>query len=155
MPNILIVYFSHGGNTRKMAEAISHSARQGGCSVGLKKVEDATLDDLRSADGVLLGAPCYFGCMANPMKLFIDESIALFGKGELEGKPAGAFASTGGIGGGGELTILSMLHGLLIHGMVVRGPAQGRPTSAPWPSVNQTKGSWTNARPMGLSSPPW
>ena len=87
MPNILIVYFSHGGNTRKMAEAISHSARQGGCSVGLKKVEDATLDDLRSADGVLLGAPCYFGCMANPMKLFIDESIALFGKGELEGKP--------------------------------------------------------------------
>ena len=125
MPNILIVYFSHGGNTRKMAEAISHSVRQGGCSVSLKKVEEATLDDLRAADGVLLGAPCYFGCMANPMKLFIDESIALFGKGELEGKPAGAFASTGGIGGGGELTILSMLHGLLIHGMVVRGLRKG------------------------------
>lgn len=125
MPKVLIVYFSHGGNTRKMAEALSASVQGGGCSVTLKKVAEATLDDLRSADGVLLGAPCYFGGMANPMKQFIDESIALFGKGELTGKAAGAFASTGGIGGGGELTILSMLHGLLIHGMVVQGLRKG------------------------------
>ncbi|MBU4566702.1 MAG: NAD(P)H-dependent oxidoreductase [Desulfarculus sp.] len=125
MPNVLIVYFSHGGNTRKMAEALAASVKAGGCEVSLKKVENATNDDLRAADGVLLGAPCYFGSMANPMKKFIDESIALFGKGELEGKPAGAFASTGGIGGGGELTLLSMLQGLLIHGMVVRGLRKG------------------------------
>lgn len=125
MPKVLIAYFSHGGNTRKMAEALAASITEGGCEVDLKKVDVATLEDLRRADGVLLGAPCYFGCMANPMKKFIDESIALFGKGELVGKPAGAFASTGGIGGGGELTILSMLHGLLIHGMVVQGLRKG------------------------------
>jgi NAD(P)H dehydrogenase (quinone) len=125
MPKVLIVYFSHGGNTRKMAEVLSASVKDSGCEVSLKKVEEATLEDLRRTDGVLLGAPCYFGCVANPMKRFIDESIVLFGKGELEGKAAGAFASTGGIGGGGELTLLSMLHGLLIHGMVVQGLRKG------------------------------
>ncbi len=125
MPKVLIVYFSHGGNTRKMAEALSASVQEGGCEVSLKKVADATLEDLRRADGVLLGAPCYFGDMAAPLKQFIDESIVLFGKGELAGKAAGAFASTGGIGGGGELTLLSMLHGLLIHGMVVQGLRKG------------------------------
>ncbi|MBU1156162.1 MAG: NAD(P)H-dependent oxidoreductase [Proteobacteria bacterium] len=125
MPKVLIVYFSHGGNTRKMAEALAASVKAGGCEVSLKKVAEATNDDLRAADGVLLGAPCYFGSMANPMKKFIDDSIPLFGKGELAGKAAGAFASTGGIGGGGEPTILSMLHGLLIHGMVVQGLRKG------------------------------
>lgn len=125
MPNVLIVYFSHGGNTRKMAEALSASVQEDGCQVTLKKVNEATLDDLRAADGLLLGSPCYFGDMAAPIKQFIDESIQLFGKGELVGKAAGAFASTGGIGGGGELTILSMLHGLLIHGMVVQGLRKG------------------------------
>lgn len=125
MAKVLIAYFSHGGNTRKMADALAESIKAGGCEVSLKKLSEATVDDLRGADGVLLGSPCYFGCMAAEMKKFIDESIALFGKGELVGKPAGVFASTGGIGGGGELTLLSMLQGLLIHGMVVQGSRKG------------------------------
>jgi len=125
MAKVLIAYFSHGGNTRKMAEALAATLEQAGCEVNLKKIPEATLDDLRAADGVLLGSPCYFGCMSAPVKTFIDESIALFGKGELVGKPAGVFASTGGIGGGGEMTLLSMIHGLLIHGMVVQGIKKG------------------------------
>jgi len=125
MAKVLIAYFSHGGNTRKMAEALAAAVEQAGCEASLKKIADTTLDDLRDADGLLVGSPCYFGCMAGQVKSFIDESIALFGKGELVGKPGGAFASTGGIGGGGELTILSMLQGLLIHGMVVQGSKSG------------------------------
>jgi NAD(P)H dehydrogenase (quinone) len=125
MPKVLIVYFSHGGNTRKMAEALAQSISQAGCQTQIKKVAETTLDDLRGADGLLLGSPCYFGGMAAPVKQFLDDSIPLFGKGELAGKAAGAFASTGGIGGGGELTILAMLGGLLIHGMVVQGLRKG------------------------------
>ena len=125
MPKVLIAYFSHGGNTRKMAEALAGSVEQGGCEVELKKISETQMDDLRAADGVLLGTPCYFGCMAAEVKSFIDESIKLFGKGELVGKPGGVFASTGGIGGGGEMALLSMLQGLLIHGMVVQGIKSG------------------------------
>ncbi len=125
MPKVLITYFTHGGNTRKMAEALAQAISQAGCQAQTKKISETTLDDLRGADGILLGSPCYFGSMAAQVKQFLDESIALFGKGELVGKPAGAFASTGGIGGGGELTIMAMLSGLLIHGMVVQGLRKG------------------------------
>ncbi|RJX28135.1 MAG: flavodoxin family protein [Desulfarculus sp.] len=125
MPKVLIVYFSHGGNTRRMAEALAQSVQAAGCEVSLQKVAQTSLDDLKAADGVLLGSPCYFGCMAAPMKAFIDESIKLFGKGELEGKPGGAFVSTGGIGGCGELALLSLNAALLIHGMVVQGLRSG------------------------------
>ena len=125
MPKVLIAYFSHGGNVRKMAQALAQAVEQGGCQVSLKKISETSNDDLQAADGVLLGSPCYFGNMAAPVKQFLDESIPLFGQSALEGKAAGAFASTGGIGGGGELTILALLAGLLIHGMVVQGLRKG------------------------------
>lgn len=125
MPSVLIVYHSHGGNTRKMAEALAGAVQAGGCSVSIKKAAETGAEDLRAADGVLLGSPCYFGVMAAEMKRFIDESIVLFGKGELSGKPGGVFCSTGGIGGGGELTLISLLAGLMIHGMVVQGLRKG------------------------------
>jgi NAD(P)H dehydrogenase (quinone) len=78
-----------------------------------------------AADGLLLGSPCYFGNISAQMKQFLDDSIKLFGKGQLEGKPAGAFVSTGGIGGMGELALVSLLAGALIHGMVVQGLRKG------------------------------
>jgi NAD(P)H dehydrogenase (quinone) len=125
MSTVLIVYFSHGGNTRKMAEALALAVKAGGCEVRLQKVNETSLDDLAAADGVLFGSPCYFGNMSAPMKQFFDDSIPLFGKAKLEGKAAGAFVSTGGIGGLGEVALLSLLTGALIHGMVVQGLRKG------------------------------
>ncbi|KMY67213.1 flavodoxin [Desulfocarbo indianensis] len=125
MAKVLVVYFSHGGNTRKMAEGLKKAVEAQGVEVEIKKVAEADPGSLAAYDGLLLGSPCYFGVMAADMKRFIDESIKLFGKGELVGKPAGVFASTGGIGGGGELTMISMLAGLMIHGMVVQGSRKG------------------------------
>jgi len=125
VPKVAIVYHSRGGNTRKMAEAIAKALEAEGCEVKLLKAAEASVDELKDADGVLLGSPCYFGTMAAEMKRFVDESIKLFGKGELVGKAGGAFCSTGGIGGGGELTILALIQALLIHGMVVQGVRKG------------------------------
>ena len=121
MPQVLMVYYSNGGNTRKLGEALAKAVEDNGVSVLIKKVQDATLDDLRRCDGLLLGSPCYFGTIAAPIKEFIDESVKLYGKGELEGKPGGAFCSTGAIGGGGETTLIALLSAMLIHGMVVQG----------------------------------
>jgi len=125
MAEILIVYFSHGGNTRKMAEAIAQGLREEGLEATLRRVDEVEIDEVAAADGLILGSPCYFGNMAADMKRFLDESIKLFGKGELEGKPGGAFVSTGGIGGGGELALMSLLAGQLIHGMVIPGLRRG------------------------------
>ncbi|ADK85223.1 flavodoxin/nitric oxide synthase [Desulfarculus baarsii DSM 2075] len=125
MPSILVAYYSHGGNTRKMAQRISQAATEAGCQVEVRKVTDISVESLAQYDGVILGSPCYFGVMAAEMKSFIDKSIKLFGKGELTGKAGGVFCSTGGIGGGGELTMISLLAGLMIHGMVVQGSRKG------------------------------
>jgi NAD(P)H dehydrogenase (quinone) len=124
MSKVLISYFSKSGNTEKMAEYIKEGLDSlGDVDVDLKKVQDTTIKDLRSSDGIVIGSPTYFGVMATEVKELMDKSIQCYGK--LTGKVGGAFTSSGMIGGGNETTILSILQGLLIHGMIVQGVQKG------------------------------
>lgn len=124
MSKVLISYFSKSGNTEKMAEYIKEGLDSlGDVDVDLKKVQDTTIKDLRSSDGIVIGSPTYFGVMATEVKELMDKSIKCYGK--LTGKVGGAFTSSGMIGGGNETTILSILQGLLIHGMIVQGVQKG------------------------------
>ena len=124
MPKVLICYYSRSGNTEKMAEAVAEGAKKvKGIEVELKKVEDTTPDDLVAADGVIMGSPVYYGTMAAELKKLIDDSVEHHG--ELAGKIGGAFASSGGPGGGNETTVLDILKALLVHGMIVQGTHAG------------------------------
>ena len=138
MPKVLISYFSKSGNTRKMAEAVRDGLEAlQDVNVELKKVRDTTIDDLRSADGIIVGSPTYFGVMATEVKDLMDRSIQCYGK--LVGKVGGAFTSSGMIGGGNETTIMSILQGFLIHGMIVPGVQKGNhygPVSVGLPDKN-------------------
>ena len=80
-----------------------------------------TLDDLREADGMLFGSPTRFGNMTAQMKQLFDSAGSLWQKGELEGKPAGVFTSTGTTHGGQETTLLSMMIPLLHLGAIIVG----------------------------------
>jgi NAD(P)H dehydrogenase (quinone) len=119
MLEVLVVYYSRTGNTEKMAEAIGDGVRDAGVDVRVKKVEETTLDDLQKADGVVLGAPTYFGSMPGIMKEFVDRSHDVRGK--LEGKVGAAFTSSKIISGGNETTLISMIEAMLCHGMVIIG----------------------------------
>lgn len=124
MAKVLVSYFSKSGNTKKMAESIREGLDSlGDLDVDFKKAQDTTIDDLRSADGIIIGSPTYFGVMASEVKELMDKSIQCYGK--LVGKVGGAFSSSGMIGGGNETTIMSILQGLLIHGMIVQGVQKG------------------------------
>jgi NAD(P)H dehydrogenase (quinone) len=123
MVGVLVLYYSRSGNTKKMAEAVADGARQAGAEARLRNVEEASVDELAEAGGVILGSPTHFGHSSGPMRLFLDKSIECHGK--LAGKVGGAFASSAGIGGGNETTILDLLHALLIHGMIVEGSVGG------------------------------
>jgi NAD(P)H dehydrogenase (quinone) len=124
MSKVLISYFSKSGNTEKMAEYIKEGLDSlGDVEIDLKKVQDTTIKDLRSSDGIIIGSPTYFGVMATEVKEMMDKSIQCYGK--LTAKVGGAFTSSGMIGGGNETTILSILQGLLIHGMIVQGVQKG------------------------------
>jgi NAD(P)H dehydrogenase (quinone) len=120
MTQVLVVYDSRTGNTEKMAIAVADGAKQvHGIKVVLKNVDKASLDDLLSADGIILGTPTYYGDMSGKLKDFIDKSTKIHGK--LRGKAGGAFTSSGDTACGAETALLSILHSMLIHGMIVQG----------------------------------
>ena len=123
MVKVLVIYYSETGNTREMAELVAEGVKEAGVEVEVKRVKDAKVDELLKVDGVVIGSPTYYGCMAAEVKRFLDESVKLHGR--LEGKVGGAFTSSANIGGGNETTIISILQAFLIHGMVVQGMAFG------------------------------
>jgi multimeric flavodoxin WrbA len=94
--DILIVYHSLGGNTKKMAEAVAEGARGvAGTQVVLKTGLEATVDDLLACDGIALGSPDYFSYMAGGLKDFFDRTFYP-SQGKVDGRPAVVFGSAGG-----------------------------------------------------------
>lgn len=145
---VLIVYYSLYGHTYRLARAVEKGvASVKGVEAVFRRVEEfdailkatadsqhanqlrddcknvpiCSLDDLREADGVLFGSPTRYGNMTAQMKSLIDGTASLWLKGEMEGKPAGVFTSTGSTHGGQETTLLSMMIPLLHLGMLIVG----------------------------------
>ena len=141
MSKILILYYSRNGSTAAMAHLIARGVEEvDGAEATLRTVPPvsatceavddeipaegppyATLEDLKSCDGLALGSPTRFGNMAAPMKYFLDQTSSLWMSGALAGKPAGVFSSTATLHGGQESTLISMMIPLLHHGMLLTG----------------------------------
>ncbi len=123
MSKALIVYYSRGGNTKKMAESIAEGIKKENVEVDIKDVKNVTADYLLVFDAIIIGSPTYYGSMACEIKRLFDESVRFHGK--LDGKIGAAFTSSRQIGGGNETTILGILNAMLIHGMILQGDWQG------------------------------
>jgi len=123
MAKILICYYSRSGNTKKMAYLVQQGVMEEDVEVDTKDVKEVQLKDLLGYDGIILGSPTYYGGPAAPIKDLLDRSIKYHGK--LQDKVGGAFSSSANVGGGNETTVLALLQGLLIHGMVVMGDSEG------------------------------
>lgn len=132
--DILILYYSRSGNTEALARQAARGVEQVDgmtarlrripCPDGLQPTEgdpEVTVDDLRECHGLLLGSPTYFGGMASAVKRFLEDTSGLWFRGELTGRPAAVFTSTGSMHGGQETTLLSMIVPLLHHGMLITG----------------------------------
>jgi len=118
--NVLVLYYSKGGNTRKLAEAVAQGVQQvDGVEARLCHSRDVTKDDFVSADGVIVGSPVYFGTMAAPLKQILDDFVGVRRK--MEGKVGAAFATSGYAAGGKETTMMSIIQALLIYGMIIVG----------------------------------
>ncbi len=141
MLDLLVLYYSRNGATRKLADAIAEGIDGvGGTHARLRTVPavstvaEATapdipatgppyveLRDLEECAGLALGSPTRFGNMAAPLKYFLDGTGALWISGALAGKPACVFTSTSSMHGGQETTLMSMMMPLLHHGMLIVG----------------------------------
>ncbi|MBW1902602.1 MAG: NAD(P)H-dependent oxidoreductase [Deltaproteobacteria bacterium] len=117
---VLVLYFSKGGNTKKLAEAIGKGVEEvDGVSAVLKNTDEVSDKDFLASDGIIAGSPVYFGVMAAELKKVFDRFVGLRKK--MEGKVGAAFTTSGDPTGGKETTMMSIIQVLLIYGMVVVG----------------------------------
>jgi multimeric flavodoxin WrbA len=154
---VLIVYYSRFGALKLLAERIAEGARQvPEVSVSLLEVRDELLDtrstgasadvarravllnQLTSADALIVGAPAYFGTMASAVKrLFEDALVAnaappgdrsrAWQLHQFRNKVGAAFIGSGTPHGGNEMGLHSILTLFMHLGMVVVTPGQGEP----------------------------
>jgi NAD(P)H dehydrogenase (quinone) len=147
MREILVLYYSHTGAVRQMAQLIARGVEKApGMRARIRTVPRvsavseaveaavpdagapyAELRDLEECAGLALGSPTRFGNMAAPLKYFLDSTSSLWLRGALAGKPAAVFTSTASLHGGQEATLLSMMIPLLHHGMLLMGLPYAEP----------------------------
>ena len=162
MKEILVLYYSHRGSVRALAEQIANGIHQVPGAVArvrtvprVSTVCEAVADDipaegppyveerdLAECIGLALGSPTRFGNMAAPMKYFLDGLAGAWVNGTLVGKPACVFTSTASLHGGQESTLLSMMLPLMHHGMLIAGLPYTEP------ALNETRSGGT---PYGAS----
>lgn len=117
---VLVLYHSKGGNTRKLAEAVARGVESvQGTSALLKTTAEVTKEDFLDSAGIIAGSPVYFGVMAADLKRVFDEFVSTRKK--MENKVGAAFATGGDPSGGKETTLMSIIQCLLIYGMVIAG----------------------------------
>jgi NAD(P)H dehydrogenase (quinone) len=168
MTRIAVIYYSATGNVHRLAEAVADGARSGGAEVRLRRVgelapaeainanrawaehreatadvAEATLEDLRWADGYAFGTPTRFGNPAAQLRQFIDTTGGLWQAGELADKAATSFTSALNPHGGQESTILALNNTFYHWGCVIVAPgythevvlgAGGNPYGTSWAS---------------------
>jgi NAD(P)H dehydrogenase (quinone) len=168
MSEILVLYYSHGGAVRDMAQLVARGVESVAgvkarvrtvprvstvCEATEPDIPDhgapyAELRDLEECAGLALGSPTRFGNMAAPLKYFLDGTSGLWLKGALIGKPAAVFTSTSSMHGGQETTLLSMLLPLMHHGMLVLGLPYSEPELSATSSGGTPYGASHVAGPM-------
>lgn len=118
--SVLIAYHSVGGHTAQMAKAIqSGILASGDIKVIVKKVNEVTRQELLSANAIVIGSPVY---NANPS----PEILSFIKSWPFEGQPlknklGAVFVTAGGLSSGEELVQSSLLHAMMVYGMIVIG----------------------------------
>jgi len=121
MGKILVLYDSATGNTGAMAKEVANGANTiDDTEIRLLSIENASKDDVIWCDGLAVGAPTNMGILSWKMKKFWDDEMQDQWS-KLDGKIGCAFSSSGGWGGGSELTCMSILTVLMNFGMMVFG----------------------------------
>jgi NAD(P)H dehydrogenase (quinone) len=155
---ILVVYYSRFGLVKCMAELIAEGARRiSNATVRFLEVDDRPVEELRldetesqmamrrgitvnqliSADALIVGAPTYFGGMASAVKRLFEDCVAATPPPMDRTRPwlhhrfydkvGAAFTASGTPHGGNEMALHSILTMMMHLGMVVVTPGQGRP----------------------------
>lgn len=130
---IAVIYYSSTGNVHSIADAFVLGAESTGAEVRLRRapelapasaiesnpdwrahldatadIEEASLDDLRWADGFAFGSPTRFGNVTAQLKQFLDTAGGLWADGVMVSKAATGFTSSYETHGGQETTLVAL-----------------------------------------------
>lgn len=149
---IAVIYYSSTGNVHALATALTEGAEKQGAEVRLRRapelvpdsvidgqpawrahldatadIPEATLNDLRWADGYAFGTPTRYGNVSAQLKQFIDSTNPLWSAGELANKPGTGFTSAMNRHGGNESTLLALYQTFHHWGTIIVGPGYTDP----------------------------
>ncbi|MCK9152410.1 flavodoxin family protein [Methanobacterium alcaliphilum] len=141
-----------GGNTAFLVEKAMQSAEENGAETEIiqlgksninpciacnkcKETGNCSIDDdmesilenLSSAEGIIIGSPVYFGNVTAQTKMFIDRSRPLRAGFQLKNKVGGAISVGASRNGGQETTCAAIHDFLLIHDAII--VSDGAPTA--------------------------
>ena len=141
-PNrVLVLYDAKGRSIESMARAVAEGVRASGLAEpSLKTIEEASREDLLSADGLILGSPNWSG-ITGSFKQWLDDQGDLWEELALAGRPGAAFTTGTGRHSGLEATLRQLIHWMLACGMVVVG--------LPWSERMRVSGSYYGATAAG------
>ncbi len=117
--NIVIVYFSGYGHTRRMAESVAQGA--GGTLLAVDQegnLPEGGWDTLAAADAIVFGAPTYMGSVPWQFKKFLDASSKPWYHQTWKDKVAAGFTNSASMNGD-KLSTLHYLFTLAMqHSMI-------------------------------------
>lgn len=138
---VLILYDDRSSQVERLAQAVAQGVQSiPGATAIVRKVSDASRQDLLACDALALGCPNWSGIPAR-LKAWLDEQGDLWEEGSLAGKPGAAFVAGRGRHSGLEFTLLALLHWMLACGMLVVG--------LPWSREMERSGSYYGATAAG------
>ena len=143
MVNLVYVIYDGApdGPLDRLARAIAEGAEKvPDTQVILHRPNEFSVDQMIAADAIVLGSPNWHGMTAD-LKSVIDQTGMIWEQGKLVGKVGAAFTTGWSRSGGQEITLFTLLHTLLAHGMVIVG--------LPWSKRMVKSGSYYGPTAVG------
>ncbi len=139
--SVLVLYDAKGLSIESMARVFADGVESsGGATPRLLTIDEASRDDLLSADGIALGSPNWSG-ITGSFKQWLDDQGDLWEELALAGRPGAAFTTGTGRHSGLETTLHQLVHWMLACGMLIVG--------LPWSELMRTSGSYYGATAAG------
>lgn len=143
--NVLVVFYSRGGLTERLAVLIAEGALQGGANIRLRRARDTASEDVVSdvpgwrenrdrmhsefaaprevdvewADAIAFGTPAAHSAVSEELQLFLDQLKILQREGKLAGKLSTAFTSSYAANASGRASLADLQGKLLNLGFIV------------------------------------
>lgn len=127
MMKLAIIFHSESGNTKEVAQLIAQGAEKiEGVESRCMSISEVDKPYINKAKAVIFGSPTYHANLTWKMKRWFDEESSNY---DFKGKIGAMYGTENFLGGGADMSLLTMAGHLLVNGMLVYsgGAAAGKP----------------------------